>query len=127
LARRGIVVRAGRGTYVVEKSLRRYCSHLRDLVTGRGGESAIASVTVERDRLAKAQADLAEAKGRRLRRELVPAADVESEWSSILRTVRAGMLAVPSRVQQKLPHLTTHDATVIDAEVREVLTEVGQS
>jgi len=127
LARRGIVVRAGRGTYMVEKSLRRYCSHLRDLVTGRGGESAIASVTVERDRLAKAQADLAEAKGRRLRRELVPAADVESEWSSILRTVRAGMLAVPSRVQQKLPHLTTHDATVIDAEVREVLTEVGQS
>jgi phage terminase Nu1 subunit (DNA packaging protein) len=127
LARRGIVVRAGRGTYVVERSLRRYCSHLRDLVTGRGGESAIASVTVERDRLAKAQADLAEAKGRRLRRELVPAADVESEWSSILRTVRAGMLAVPPRVQQKLPHLTTHDATVIDAEVREVLTEVGQS
>jgi phage terminase Nu1 subunit (DNA packaging protein) len=58
---------------------------------------------------------------------LVPAADVESEWSSILRTVRAGTLAVPSRVQQKLPHLTTHDATVIDAEVREVLTEVGQS
>ena len=120
-------MRAGRGTYVVERSLRRYCSHLRDLVTGRGGESAIASVTVERDRLAKAQADLAEAKGRRLRRELVPAADVESEWSSILRTVRAGMLAVPPRVQQKLPHLTTHDATVIDAEVREVLTEVGQS
>jgi hypothetical protein len=29
-------------------------------------------------------------------------------FGSILRTIRAGMLAVPSRVSQRLPHLTAH-------------------
>jgi hypothetical protein len=35
--------------------------------------------------------------GRKLRGSMVDAAAVESEWSAVLRTVRAGMLAVPSR------------------------------
>jgi phage terminase Nu1 subunit (DNA packaging protein) len=35
------------------------------------------------------------------------------------------MLAVPSRVSQRLPHLTAHDLAEIDAEVRAALTEVG--
>jgi phage terminase Nu1 subunit (DNA packaging protein) len=43
----------------------------------------------------------------------------------ILRTARAGMLAVPSRVTQRLPHLSAHDVSEIDREVREVLTEVA--
>ena len=51
------------------------------------------------------------------------AAAVEAEWSGVLRNVRAGMLAVPSRA--RLPHLTPHDIAEIDAEVRAVLTEIG--
>jgi hypothetical protein len=43
----------------------------------------------------------------------------------VLRTVRAGMLAVPSRMQQRLPHLTAHDVAKIDREVRTVLTLIG--
>jgi phage terminase Nu1 subunit (DNA packaging protein) len=35
------------------------------------------------------------------------------------------MLAVPSRVAQRLPHLTAHDVAEIDAEVCAVLTEIG--
>jgi phage terminase Nu1 subunit (DNA packaging protein) len=35
------------------------------------------------------------------------------------------MLAVPSRVQQRLPHLTAHDVAEIDAEVRAALIEIG--
>jgi terminase small subunit / prophage DNA-packing protein len=60
-----------------------------------------------------------------MRRELVPATEVEAEWSGVLRTVRAGILAVPSRVQQRLPHLTPHDVAEIDAEVRAALAEIG--
>ena len=37
------------------------------------------------------------------------------------------VLAVPSRVSQRLPHLTVHDVAEIDAEVREALTEIGSS
>jgi len=50
---------------------------------------------------------------------------VEAEWVSVLRTVRAGMLAVPSRAAQRLPHLSIHDIAEIDAEVRTALIEIG--
>jgi phage terminase Nu1 subunit (DNA packaging protein) len=43
----------------------------------------------------------------------------------VLRTVRAGMLVVPSRAAQRLPHLTAYDVAKIDREVRDVLTEVS--
>lgn len=56
------------------------------------------------------------------RRELVPAAAVEAEWSSVLRTVRAGMLAVPSRLSQRLS--PAHDVSEIDREVRAALTKI---
>ena len=36
------------------------------------------------------------------------------------------MLAVPSRISQRLPHITPHDVAEIDAEVREVLTEISR-
>ncbi len=124
LARRGIVVREG-SRYAVAESVKRYCAHLRDIATGRGGEAAVGSATAQRARLAKAQADLAEAKIAVIRRELLPAAEVEAEWAGILRTVRAGLLALPSRVAARLGHLTSQDVAEIDAEVRAVLTEVS--
>lgn len=82
-------------------------------------------MTKERGRLAAAQADITETKAAKLRGSLVEAAEVEAEWSSVLRTVRAGMLAVPSRVSQRLPHLTAHDVAEIDAEVRAALSEIA--
>jgi terminase small subunit / prophage DNA-packing protein len=63
-------------------------------------------------------------KAAKLRGSLVDAAEVEAEWSGVLRTVRAGMLAVPSRVSQRLPHLSAHDVAQID-EVRAALAELA--
>lgn len=79
------------------------------------------------DGWAAAQADIAETKAAKLRCALVDAAEVEVVWGDVLRTVRAGMLAVPSRVSQRLPHLTAHDVSEIDLEVRAALTEIGTS
>ena len=124
LKTRGIIVGAG-ADFDLAASVRGYCAHLRHLATGRGGESAIATATAERARLASARADHVELKNARARGALLDAEAVAAEWSAILRTVRAGLLAVPSRVQQRLPHLTAHDASEIDAEVREVLGEIG--
>lgn len=122
LARRGIVVRSGTGFDLAE-SVPRYCKHLRDLATGRGDEADIVTATAQRARLASEQADGFALKNARLRGALLDAGAVEAEWSGILRTVRAGMLAVPSRCQQRLPGLTAHDVSEIDREVRAVLTE----
>ena len=74
--------------------------------------TAEVSATAERARLAKAQADLAEIKNAQLRGTLLDAIALEAEWSSVLRAVRAGMLAVPSRAGARLPH----DVAEIDAE-----------
>ena len=57
----------------------------------------------------------------RWKADLLLASDGETE------AVRAVMLAVPSRCGARLPHLSAHDVSEIDAEVRAVLTEVGES
>jgi phage terminase Nu1 subunit (DNA packaging protein) len=41
-------------------------------------------------------------------------------------TLRAGMLAIPSRAAQRLPHLTAHDVAEIDSEVRGVRAELAE-
>lgn len=128
LTKRGIIVHIGTGIeFARADSVRSYCGHLRELATGRGGEVAIASATSERGRLAKAQADFTETKVRALRGELVEASAVEAEWSGVLRTVRAGLLAVPSRCAARLPHLSAHEVAEIDIEVRAALTEIGEN
>ena len=68
-----------------------------------------------------------ELKNARQRGALVECADVEREWMDLLRTLRTGMLAVPSRVAQRLPHLTAHDVSEIGAEIRAALAEIGGS
>jgi hypothetical protein len=53
----GIAVRAGRGLYKLEKSVRRYCGHVRRTASQRGGEASLAKMRDERIRIAKEQAD----------------------------------------------------------------------
>ena len=125
LAVRGVVERRGRGLYSLKASIRKYCDTMRQTLTGRGGEAQAATAAAERARLAKAMADKVELANARQRGALLDAGAVEAEWASILRTVRAGMLAVASRAAQRLPHLTTHDAAEIDAEVRAALSEIA--
>lgn len=126
LSDRGHMVRDGDDRYAVEASVNAYCRFLRATAQGRGGDSAAAAAK-ERGRLARARAEYAETKNAVMRRELVPASEVETEWSAILRTVRAGLLAVPSRYAARLGHLTTHDVAEIDAEVRAVLMQLGEA
>jgi phage terminase Nu1 subunit (DNA packaging protein) len=97
---------------------------LREVAAARGGEAQILDLTQERARLAREQADGQELKNRALRRELVSASDVEREWSDILRKVRAGILAVTSRVRASAG-LTTEQAVEMDAELRLALKELG--
>lgn len=90
-----------------------------------GEEKRKVSLNEERSRLAKEQADAAAMRNAVARGELVKAGEVEREWADILRKVRAGVLAVTSRVRQHLPHLTTHDAATIDAELRRALEDIA--
>jgi phage terminase Nu1 subunit (DNA packaging protein) len=78
-------------------------------------------------KLANEQAEKIAVQNAAARRALLPAKAVEAEWSSILREVRAGMLALPSRLQQRLPHLSLHDVATIDREIRDALSVTASS
>jgi phage terminase Nu1 subunit (DNA packaging protein) len=82
-------------------------------------------VESERDRLAREQADNVALKNAALRRELVPATEVEDRWAGVLRRIRSKILAVPSRVRQASPHLTGHDIAALDAELRKALEDLA--
>lgn len=118
------VVRLSRGKYDLKASVQLYTAHLREVAAARGGETAVLDLTQERARLAREQADSQELKNRQLRKELVPASDVEREWSDILRKVRAGILAVTSRVRASAG-LTAEQAVEMDAELRLALRDLG--
>ncbi|MBB5576370.1 MULTISPECIES: MerR family transcriptional regulator [Rhizobium] len=121
---RGIVVKTDRNRFDMAGSVQRYCEHLRMMAAGRTGDGSDA-LTAERARLAREQADQTALKNAALRRELIAIVDVRNEWTSIGRRIRNGMLSVPSRCRQKLPHLTTYDVDLIDREIRSALTELG--
>lgn len=125
LGRRGVVPRDGDGLFPVRACVRAYCAHLREAAAGRGGTGATSGLARERVRLVREQADKTELANGLTRRELVPAAEVEAEWSRVCVALRARLLALPSRVQQRLAHLTAAEVATIDREVRDALTELG--
>jgi phage terminase Nu1 subunit (DNA packaging protein) len=59
LARRGIMIRAGKGKFQLEASVRSYCTHLREQAVGRKTGDTPAA---DRSRLVKAQAQAIETK-----------------------------------------------------------------
>lgn len=120
----GKVVRVKRGKYDLKASVQTYAAHLREVAAARGGEGQILDLNQERARLAREQADGQELKNRQLRKELVSASEVEREWSDILRKVRAGILAVTSRVRASAS-LTAEQAVEMDAELRLALKDLG--
>lgn len=97
-------------------------SHEQPKQPGRPGRKVSpTSLHSARTRKELALAELREMEVRQKRGTLLDADAVAREWASVLRQVRAGMLAVPSRVRARLPHLTAHDAAVLDEELRQAL------
>ncbi len=125
LVKRNLAVRLGHDAYDLVETVGRYVEHLRGTAAGRGGEEQVLTLTGERARLARAQADAVELKNATARGELVKAEDVARAWADILRTVRSRVLAVPSRVRQSLV-LDAATADAIDRELRAALTELGE-
>ncbi|MDQ0315514.1 hypothetical protein [Amorphus orientalis] len=122
LAEEGIAVRAAPGTFDGPATVQAYIAH----VSGKAeGQAALLELDKERARLAKEQADGHALKNQALRGKLVDAEETVRAWSDTLRRVRAGMLAVPSRVRSRNPALTAADVETIDREIRDALEELS--
>lgn len=117
----GTIERGEDGQFDLRNSVRAYCGTLRENARGRGGPGLAA----EREREARARADKLEMQNAAARRDLIPANEVEAMWDKMCRLIRARFLAMPARLQQHLGHLTTHDLSLIDREIRDALTELA--
>jgi phage terminase Nu1 subunit (DNA packaging protein) len=125
LVKRGVISKVGAGLPHPE-SLQRYVGHLREQAAGRGGEAA-AEVSSHRASLLKIQAERAQFRLEQERELWVTVADVEAHWESALRTLRAGVLAIPTRVASRTPGVTREMSYEWDQEVREALTELARN
>ena len=123
----GWMARSGRG-YDADQSVRNVIKALLAAAAGRSSDNKLVEANVEhRGRLALAQARAVELRNAATEGTLLPAVEVEARWSQILAAVRAGCLAMPARVGARLPHLTAHDLSEVDHEVRRVLTEMADN
>lgn len=127
LTRDGVIRRAAPARYRLREALRGYAGSLRDKVAsaGRPIKQEADDLKAQKLRLAREQADKLALANAAARGELVPVAEVAREWADVLRTVRAALLALPSRVGSRLGHLTAHDLSEIDLEVRATLSELS--
>lgn len=123
LAREGVIPRTDDKRFDLRGAILAYAAHLRE--GQRGRLAANPDLNAEKLRLARANAEKIELANAKTRALLVPVAEVESAWASVLRDVRAAMLAIPARVQQRVGHLTAHDVQMIDREVRDALEEAS--
>lgn len=123
LARDGHLVKVSRGRFDARASLAAYLSRLRDGAVKAGPVTD--EMKAAKLRQTEAAAQKIEIQNAAARGELLPASAVASEWAGILRTVRAGLLAVPSRVSARLGHLSAHDLSEMDLEIRAVLAELA--
>jgi phage terminase Nu1 subunit (DNA packaging protein) len=125
LSREGVIPKAERGQYDLVAAVRGYVAYLRDLAVR--AEAGAPDFGVERARLIKAKADIAEMEASGRRGELLPAEDVEAAWTAVLARLRARLLVLPDRLAP-LWHQETTIAGVRDQirkAVREALDELA--
>ncbi len=125
LARRGIIARVGRGAFIKDDATRSYIAHLRGVASGRGGDEQVADLSKERALLAREQRRSYQIKNEASEKSLIPASEVRGAWDAAMAAIRARLLAIPTRVTQKLPHLTRHDTQMIDRAIRDALTQAA--
>jgi len=124
-ALRGHLKRVAHGRFSLAESLRLFTTHQRTVASAHGGPGT-ASLKGERLRLVRLQADRVEHRLQRESGDLLSKSDVVAEVGALIRQVRARLLALPTRIANAcaLDRVVT---AAIDAEIREILTELADS
>jgi phage terminase Nu1 subunit (DNA packaging protein) len=119
LASDGVIPKSTRGKYDLVASVRGYISFLQDRAFGK--DIAPVDAHNERTRLLKAQADKTELEVKTITGELIPAADIEAEWASLVVAFRSRMLVLPTRGAHQICGL--QDSRNIEQALKELVYE----
>lgn len=122
-AAKGIVKREGRAEYALMESVRLAFEHMRTQAAKHPNAPKLLDA---RTRRAVAEAERMEMKLAQERGELIILAEAEAVWGRVVRTLRNGVLALPTRLRALL-HLTAAQQELIDREVRDLLTELSRT
>ena len=96
LSREGVIPKGEHGRYDLIGAVRGYVRYLRDLALR--ADAGVADYGIERARLIKARADLAEMEAAQKRGELIPAHEVRHAWGEIVAHLRARLLVLPDKI-----------------------------
>ena len=84
------------------------------------------SYSAAKRRKESALADLRQLEAQQKRGQLVPAEAVVREWEGIVRSVRAGILAVPSRFRARCPEVSATAVAILAEELRSALVALAE-
>jgi phage terminase Nu1 subunit (DNA packaging protein) len=122
LARKNVISKV-HGRFPTAESVRRAFAYSREAAAGRSG-SAAAGVAKARQRVLQLQGDKLAAEAEREAGKWIETESVREALETICRGLRVLMMAVPTRVAGRSP-LSREDIALVDAEVRDALTEAA--
>ena len=121
-AKDGLFKRTKDGRYNAEQCVPAYIRYLKKHLKGN-----TESLTDQRTRLVKVQAEKAQLDYDIARQKNLPLDLCISFWKSILNSVRSKILSISSSLKTKYPHLEKDIIIAIDDMLRESLMEVSDS
>jgi len=121
LVKENVLPRPVKGLYEPVACIHAYIDYLRKKVAGAGE----VSLTDERTRLTKCQADLAEMALAKARGQLIPAERARMAWGSVIQAVRQKLLSLPVRLAPRLASTRSIPIAkeILEESIREVLHE----
>ncbi|MFA5424421.1 MAG: hypothetical protein WC374_11255 [Phycisphaerae bacterium] len=122
LVKDGVFERTGRGQYDIDSCVFAYIRYLRETLKGDSE-----SLTDQRTRLVRAQADKAELDLEVARGNNLPLDLCGNFMHSILNAVRSRLLAMASTLKTDIPGLDNETVIAIDNHIRDVLSEVSKT
>lgn len=84
------------------------------------------SYTISQQRKAFEQANLLEIERRQKEGQLVDRESVLCTWGQLINSAKSKLLAVPTTVRQRIPHLTAEEGEVIDVVIRAALADLTE-
>ncbi len=118
LCTQGVLVKGADGHFNLAENCKRYIAHLR--------AKADSDATVShKERLTAAQADMAEMELEQACENWIPVSEVVVAWDAALISFRQSLLGLPSKLVQAHPDLRPDIAATLNAEVRQVLTDLA--
>ena len=88
-------------------------------------EDELPPYTESQARKAYEQANLLELERKQKERLLVARKDVELTWATVITMSKTKILGVPSRVKQRIPHLSLEEIDILSSIIREALQEIA--